>query len=100
MSEFQFLGRNSVGLDTGNQADRAYVLSFQFLGRNSVGLDAAFGEALEDLSPGFNSLVGIRLVWTTLAATNYLGVLYVSIPWSEFGWFGPAVRDGKVTAAL
>ena len=62
-SWFQFLGRNSVGLDVIVLADEVGEVPFQFLGRNSVGLDDV--NENEAKGPGF-----------------------VSIPWSEFGWFG------------
>ena len=68
--EFQFLGRNSVGLDA--QPTRRMTtrrMPFQFLGRNSVGLDQVS-----------NRLQGQKES--------------VSIPWSEFGWFGPVNPPG------
>ena len=42
---------------------------------------------------GFNSLVGIRLVWTCPPGECPAHQADVSIPWSEFGWFGREQRE-------
>ena len=81
-SEFGWFGLGGVG------GGLAQVLEFQFLGRNSVGLDGSvwygmgrfvyvsipwsefgwFGHrgqiGMDEIRDCFNSLVGIRLVWT------------------------------------
>ena len=42
-------------------------------------------------TPSFNSPFGIQLVWTGLLSRGFGDVLGVSIPRSEFSWFGPVI---------
>jgi len=95
LTEFQSLGRDSVGLDL--IVD--YRQSLSDCGFNpSVGILLVW---TADIHPGtaietsFNPSVGILLVWTDTAAKAGNSFIQVSIPRSGFCWFGPGRRWGN-----